>query len=639
MDDPAARQPRLGLQQGRHFGFPRPARHGVHLLILLMLGVSLLLASDSGPRPVLAQGFAVRFTGVLTLGGAQAPAGTRVTVYQGLALADVVECGTGTVAGGGVYSVEVAARPFCATTRTTPCCNYTFVAHDLPGQPGVRMTVGACACGTYDLDRPISLNRTREGFPLAGTRLPGSPEGGPNPIVPAHWFYGTLTLAGQPAPVGTAIRVGQGRGGVTTDCGSGRVTAAGGQYALAVDAREGCATSDGVSCCNYVFAVGDEIVGACSCGNNDLRKLSTVGGQTRLPLSGRQPPPVSAPSPTPPPLTGGVATTVPAPTATPLPGGLSTAGCGSSAGDASEAIALAPGIVVPCPVSCRLGLPAVGGAKTTAQPRACPFGVPLVPRPVSPTTGQTSGSASTGGVVVITGGTGRPAQAQPSVSRARRRTRGGCRFSGPAGLIFLTPDVLFTLEQYTPDGQFLTSGSSEPVREQFFTNDPTTIESYAQVAALNLERAIGVGEDRRTPTTCIYVEVLNSEVGIFHLVRPTLGDPDPAGCTSGRAGCGEPPPFGPYTNLADLTVLIEPGRDFSESQRLALLAENRKRNNGTLLSDGDGLPLNTGDPDRNAVIDHICPAAENGPNANYNACVLSRQENLAKSDRPPYTCG
>jgi hypothetical protein len=273
--------------QDRSPASPRGSRYRARLLAIAGLITFALLPTGETPRPVGAQGLALRFVGTVTLGGKLAPSGTKITVYQGRAIRDVVECATGSVAGSGQYTVEVPLRQGCAVSRNVSCCNFTFVAHDIPGQGNVRMTVGGCNCTTNPLDRPAPPYPDQP-FGLSGTKLPGQPDNGPNPIVPVQWYYGQLTLAGAPAPLGTAIRIRQGRAESLTDCGSGKVTAALGQYALAVDVKEGCAASESVSCCHYVFDVDGETVGAGS-SSPDLRRLISLGGQTRFQLSGRGP--------------------------------------------------------------------------------------------------------------------------------------------------------------------------------------------------------------------------------------------------------------------------------------------------------------------------------------------------------------
>jgi hypothetical protein len=135
-----------------------------------------------------------------------------------------------------------------------------------------------------------------------------------------------------------------------------------------------------------------------------------------------------------------------------------------------------------------------------------------------------------------------------------------------------------------------------------------------------------------------------------HTTTPTRGRPatDPTPQPTPPAGpvpIPRPPPGcggwapGPYLNLPDLPgALISPGLPFSQRQRAQIIAEDI-RQNGTLVSDGDGGPLTErAGSDRSAEVDHICPATFGGPNSNPNACLLSRGENRRKSNNPPFVC-
>ena len=71
-----------------------------------------------------------------------------------------------------------------------------------------------------------------------------------------------------------------------------------------------------------------------------------------------------------------------------------------------------------------------------------------------------------------------------------------------------------------------------------------------------------------------------------------------------------------------------------------ILEQNRANNGGVLKSDGDGRILNPakksikGQPaDLNqAEIDHVVPKSKGGTNENSNLQVLSKEENLKKSN-------
>ncbi|MBO9154095.1 DUF6443 domain-containing protein [Chitinophaga sp. GCM10012297] len=96
---------------------------------------------------------------------------------------------------------------------------------------------------------------------------------------------------------------------------------------------------------------------------------------------------------------------------------------------------------------------------------------------------------------------------------------------------------------------------------------------------------------------------------------------------------------GKYSHLKEPRK-VEPGKETTRAQRQRILEENRKQNGGKLKSDGDGRELNPpgklkkgekADPN-SAEVDHVTPRSKGGSNSNANQQVLSKEENLKKSN-------
>ncbi|MCK8521388.1 DUF4157 domain-containing protein [Aquimarina sp. D1M17] len=91
---------------------------------------------------------------------------------------------------------------------------------------------------------------------------------------------------------------------------------------------------------------------------------------------------------------------------------------------------------------------------------------------------------------------------------------------------------------------------------------------------------------------------------------------------------------GPYSSIPD-PASVAPFGEFSSSQRTKILNENMANNGGKIVSDCNSSEiLHDNDPndDLKANIDHIYPRAKGGSNSYTNAQVISRADNLRKSD-------
>lgn len=120
-----------------------------------------------------------------------------------------------------------------------------------------------------------------------------------------------------------------------------------------------------------------------------------------------------------------------------------------------------------------------------------------------------------------------------------------------------------------------------------------------------------------------------SFTGSFSVVRPF--DPDAKG-------------NGKYKHLPD-PAGVGPFKSFTATQKAAIIADNRGKNGGSLVSDASGsivvLTTKRGrgskvNPDE-VNIDHIFPRSKGGWNSCANAQVLSFSENLKKLDAIPDT--
>ena len=107
-----------------------------------------------------------------------------------------------------------------------------------------------------------------------------------------------------------------------------------------------------------------------------------------------------------------------------------------------------------------------------------------------------------------------------------------------------------------------------------------------------------------------------------------LGDPWEPNVAPGKA---------PYSHLKDHPS-VGPGKEFTQSQKKKMLAENRKRNDGVLRDDRTGelgvqpkqSKKGVTPPDNEVHVDHVIPRSKGGTNSFSNAEVRLRKHNLQK---------
>ena len=99
-------------------------------------------------------------------------------------------------------------------------------------------------------------------------------------------------------------------------------------------------------------------------------------------------------------------------------------------------------------------------------------------------------------------------------------------------------------------------------------------------------------------------------------------------------------PTGPYANLKDSKYVGE-GKKFTSSQKKNIIKQNMEKNGGVIKSDLSGKILVPATKSQKGVtpdplevhIDHIFARSKGGTNSYSNAQVLSRIENILKSDK------
>ena len=93
---------------------------------------------------------------------------------------------------------------------------------------------------------------------------------------------------------------------------------------------------------------------------------------------------------------------------------------------------------------------------------------------------------------------------------------------------------------------------------------------------------------------------------------------------------------GPYSNIPS-SRNVGQGKRFTPRQKQEILKANMDANDGVLRSDGDGRILKSAKGQKadmnQAEVDHIIAKSKGGTNDSSNAQVLSKEENLKKSNK------
>jgi len=94
-----------------------------------------------------------------------------------------------------------------------------------------------------------------------------------------------------------------------------------------------------------------------------------------------------------------------------------------------------------------------------------------------------------------------------------------------------------------------------------------------------------------------------------------------------------------YSDIVDHKS-VGPGKKYTASQKKKILAKNKEANGGVLRSDADGTVLDQAVQSKKGVkanmnqaeVDHMTAKAKGGSNSSSNAQLLSKKQNIKKSD-------
>ena len=181
-------------------------------------------------------------------------------------------------------------------------------------------------------------------------------------------------------------------------------------------------------------------------------------------------------------------------------------------------------------------------------------------------------------------------------------------------------------------------GIVETLTNRSFTGTPS---DYARLTRAFLGDLTGVNAG----VEAYYGYDISNQQELSDFERLSRGVNSVTQLSGGAAGIlkfrgGRVAPVRPHANIPDHPS-VGPGKPFTQSQKKKILEANRKANEGVLRSEQSGQALvpakksqkGVTPPKNEAQIDHIVPRSKNGTNSFSNAQVLSREENIRKSNK------